>query len=125
MNNNIYDKTEFIIRNKVLELDSYIRLNIVSVIPSVNRDIRIHLLDELYSIVKNLHYAIYTKGNIRIKYLTDIIVSISTIDYLFNYIKTYHNLNELKLTNAFKKILDVRNMIKKWKMTEESKKNAK
>ena len=124
-NEGVYYKTEFVIREKVLDLDCYIRAHIVNAIPAVNRDIRIHILDELYNIVKNLHYAIYTKGNVRIKYLTDVIVNISLLDYLFTIVSKYKNINELKLREAIKKLLDVRNMIKKWKTTEEAKKNEK
>ena len=122
MNNNNYEKQEFVIREKVLSLDSYIRKYIVNIIPRINRDIRIHLLDELYNLVKNLHYAIYNKGNIRIKYLTDIIINISLIDYLLGIINKY-DVNDLYMRNTLKKLLDIKNMINKWKLTEESKKN--
>lgn len=118
----VYEKEEFVIRSKVLEFDKYVRQHIISIIPSKDRDIRIHFLDELYNVVKNLHYAVYTKGNIRVKYLTELIVNISLLDYLFNFVIGYSNSNNLKVHNALNKLLDVRNMIKKWKLTEESKK---
>lgn len=118
-----YSKGEFIIREKSIVLDKYVRDNIANAIPSVHRDIKIHLLDELYNVIRNLHFAIYNKGNIRIKYITEIIINISLIDYLFGYIKDYDSVNKLKLRKATKMLLDVRNMIKKWKLTEESKKN--
>lgn len=123
MESSKYNRDEFVIREKVILFDKYVRDNIANAIPSVHRDIKIHLLDEVYNVVKNLHFAIYNKGNIRIKYITEIIVNISLIDYLFGFIENYDGINKLKLRNATKMLLDVRNMIKRWKLTEESKKN--
>ena len=51
-------------------------------IPNVRRDLRIHLLDEVYMLSKNMFYATYNKGNIRIKYLIEMQVNISLIDMM-------------------------------------------
>jgi len=72
---------EFILYNKTRDFNSYIRLNIANSIPSIYRDIRIHLLDECYSLVSLLFGAIYNKGNIRMKYLNDMRIKLSLIDY--------------------------------------------
>lgn len=60
------------------------RNNITFAIPSVHRDIRIKLLDESYSLIKTLLYATYNKGNIRSKYINDLIVNISMLDFILD-----------------------------------------
>ena len=76
--NDVYD---FTIYNKVCDFNDYVRINVANNIPSVYRDIRIHLLDECYNLVSLLFGAVYNKGNIRIniwiiKYLLDKILMI-------------------------------------------------
>ena len=67
--NDVYD---FTIYNKVRDFNDYVRVNIANSIPSVYRDIRMHLLDECYNLVSLLFSAVYNKGNIRMKYLIDL-----------------------------------------------------
>ena len=64
--------SEFKIYNKVAEFNRYVRNTITNFITSVHRDIRIHLLDENYSLLHNLLSASYNKGNIRIKYISEV-----------------------------------------------------
>lgn len=65
-------------------------------IPNVRRNLRIHLLDEVYMLSKNMFYATYNKGNIRIKYLIEMQVNISLIDMMSS---------EIMSLNCVKKIL--------------------
>ena len=118
MERKVYDTEEFYIRSKMIELDKYIRKFLVNSIPSNNRDLRIHLLDELYSMIKNLHYAIANNKNIRIKSITDTLISISMIDYIFESLNKCDSVNQLHLRKATEKLLDLRNMIKSWKNKE-------
>ena len=71
----------------ILDFDDYTRKYVANCIPSVDRDVRIHLLDEIYNLEKSIIYAINTKGNVRIKHLIDSKVSISLIDMLFQKVR--------------------------------------
>ena len=73
---------EFKIYNKAVSYNNYIRTYVVPTIPSIHRDLRIHLLDESYNLIKTIMYASYNKGNIRNKYLNEVCVIICMNDYL-------------------------------------------
>ena len=75
---------DFTIYNKIKDFNGYVRANIANSIPSIYRDMRIHLLDECYNLISLLFGVIYSKGNIRLKYLNDINVKLSLSDYLFS-----------------------------------------
>ena len=112
----------FKIYSSALNFDKYIRKNLVYEISKIDRDIRIHLLDESYYMLKNLNKAIYNKGNVRIKYLVDLIVNITMLDYLLGYLKD-KNINHNHLLSAINKLTNLKNMIFSWRNTEEIKKN--
>lgn len=57
--------------NKILDYGSYVKRYVVIAIPSVSRDLRIHFLDEVYMLTKNIFYDTYNKGSIRMKYLIE------------------------------------------------------
>jgi len=75
------DNQGFALYNKIRDFNTYVRINTANSIPSVYRDIRIHLLDECYNSASLLFGAIYNKGNIRMKYLNDMRIKLSLIDY--------------------------------------------
>ncbi len=50
-------KQEFNLYNKITYYISYIRKHVIINIPKIHNDIRIHLLDESYNLVKLLRYA--------------------------------------------------------------------
>ena len=81
---------DFILLKKISIFNEYVDEYIVSLIPNVHRNVRIHLLDEIYNLQKYLYEAIYNKGNIRSKYINEMIVSISLIDNLFRSILKYN-----------------------------------
>ena len=114
--------SEFKLLNKVTELDRYIRNNIIPTIPSVHRDLKIHLLDESYSLVKTLLQSSFNKGNIRNKYINDLIINISLLDYLLGEIGEINN-NKKKCLVAIKLLSDVKNMVYAWKSNIDEKNN--
>lgn len=114
---------EFKMFNKVTTLDKYIRNNIVPTIPSVHRDLKIHLLDESYSLIKTLLQASFNKGNIRNKYLNDLIVIISLVDYLLGEVGEINN-NKKKCLVAIKLLADVKNMVYAWKSNIDEKNSS-
>ena len=63
----------------ILDFDDYNRTYIVNSIPSINRDIRIHMLDEIYNLEKSILYAINTKGNITSNNYILILVELSNL----------------------------------------------
>ena len=64
--------TDFKLYQEIIKYDKYIRRYVAPVIPSVHRDLKIHLLDESYNLERGLLEAQYTRGNIRMKHMIDI-----------------------------------------------------
>lgn len=117
MNNN------FAIYNQILEFRKYTRTYLLVNIPKVHSDIRIHFTDESYKLVELLYMAIYTKGNIRYKNITEMLVRISLLDMLLEEIKELKVVksNYIHTTSAMLK--EIQNMTFKWKDNEEKKTN--
>lgn len=113
---------DFTIYNKVRDFNNYIRINIANCIPSIHRDIRIHLLDECYNLSSSLFSAIYNKGNIRMKHLTDIRVKLSLINMLFDDIRDLEIIKSKKMNVAISKLAVIKNIIYGWIVNEENKK---
>ena len=76
--------SDFTLYNEIIKYDKYVRKYVANNIPSIYRDLRIHLIDECYNLKKCLLYAQYNKDNIRVKYITEMIVVISMIDIISN-----------------------------------------
>lgn len=117
--NNNYD---FTIYNKIFDYSQYVRNYIAVSIPNNNRDIRIHLLDEIYSLSKNMFYAIYNKGNIRMKHIVDMQINISLIDMLTRQIQELKCISKKNIDSSIKKLSDIKNIVYAWKYNEEEKK---
>lgn len=117
--NNNYD---FTIYNKIFDYSQYVRTYIAVSIPNNNRDIRIHLLDEIYSLSKNMFYAIYNKGNIRMKHIVDMQINISLIDMLTGQIQELKCVSKKNIDSSIKKLSDIKNIVYAWKYNEEEKK---
>ena len=113
------DKQDFTIYNKIRDFNSYVRINIANSIPSVYRDIRIHLLDECYSLASFLFGATYNKGNIRLKYLNDMRIKLSLIDLLFSEIRDYKLVKDKTLNTAISKLATIKNIVYGWIINEE------
>lgn len=75
---------EYTLYNKIKDFNSYLWINVANSIPSVCRDIRIHLLDECYNLTSLLFGATYNKGNVRLKYLNDMRIKLSLLDLLIS-----------------------------------------
>lgn len=113
---------EFTLYNKIRDFNSYIRLNIANDIPSVHRDIRIHLLDECYNLISLLFCAVYNKGNIRLKYLNDMRVKISLIDFLISEMQDNKIIKNKTLNVAISKLATIKNIVYGWVLNEEKEK---
>ena len=97
-------------------------MNIANSIPSIHRDMRIHLLDECYNLVSLLFGAVYNKGNIRLKYLNYLRVKLSLIDYIFTDIKDCRVIKYKTLEVAISKLATIKNIIYGWIINEEKSK---
>ena len=60
----MHENKEFKLYVEILNYSRYIRKYVLCNIPNVHRDLRIHLMDEVNSLIRNLVSAESTKGNI-------------------------------------------------------------
>lgn len=116
------ENKQYRLYSKILDFNHYVRTYIVNTIPSVHRDLRIHLLDEIFLLTKNLFYATYNKGNIRMKYLIEIKVNLSIIDMLITEISNLQCMKKTSFHASINKLSDIKNIIYGWVLNEESKK---
>ena len=104
-------KSDFVLYNKIIYYDKYVRRYLPSVIPSVYRDLRIHLFDENYNLIKYLYKVSYTKGNIKNKYITEMLVTISLIDYLLSTILDFCPKGKKYITKSIGMLTEIKNII--------------
>ncbi len=114
----------FTIYNKILDYKDYTKQYIICNIPRNNRDIRIHFLDEMYHLSKNMYYAVYNKGNIRMKYLIEMQVNISLLDMMMSELRNLPNIPNKRVYSATRKLSEIKNIVYAWKINEESKKKT-
>lgn len=108
--------------SKILFFTKYSRNYILSSIPKVHSDIKIHYADELYNLTKNMFYATYNKGNIRMKYLVEAQVNLSMIDFLLTQVKELNCVKIKTVNSAVNLLTEIKNIIYGWKFNEEEKK---
>lgn len=113
---------DFTLYNKILDYKKYIQTYLVVSIPNNRRDLRIHFLDEVYSLSKDMFLAIYNKGNVRMKYLIEMQVHISMLDMMTLELKDEEQVSKRHITVSIQKLSEIKNIIYAWKINEESKK---
>ena len=69
-----------------------------------------------------MFHAIYTKGNVRMKYLIEMEVSISMIDMLSTIIVNFNCASKSKVISSIKKLEEIKNITYAWIINEEKKK---
>lgn len=111
----------FHLETKIKNFDKYIQKYISGNISKVHRNLKIHLEDECYNLVKFLYQAIFTKGNIRSKNLTDMLVTLSLIDHLLDEAKEEKNINPKKLETSISQMVEIKNMTRAWRESHEQK----
>lgn len=72
---------DFIIYNKVKWLIDYTDVYIINSYSKVRISIKIKLQDNLYNLLENLIRSVVNKGNIRNKYINEMLVNIMLLDY--------------------------------------------
>lgn len=108
--------------NKIIAFTKYSRSYILTTIPKIHSDIKIHYADELYNLTKNMYYATYNKGNIRMKYLVESQVNLGMIDFLLLQIKDLKCMKNKNINSAINMLSEIKNIIYGWKFNEEKKK---
>ena len=71
-----------------------------------------------------MFYAVYNKGNVRMKYLVEMQVVISLLDMLTSELQFFPKIPKNKLNSATQKLSEIKNIIYAWKLNEESKKKT-
>ena len=104
----------FKLMDKIKDYDLYTRKYVINDIPKVHNDIRIHILDELFELVKNVKLSSFTKGNVQVKNLISVLTNISVLDYLFDIILELNLCNRDKTTKSLSKLADIKNICYSW-----------
>lgn len=112
---------EYSLYNKINSFISYTEQYIINNIPSNKRHLRIKLIDEIYKLPKYMFYSSYNKGNIRMKYLTELQVTISMIDMFFIRLKDISSIKKHNLNCSISYLGDIKNIVYGWKLKEEKK----
>lgn len=115
MNNELKSNDNtFKLIDKVKDYDLYLRKYVLINIPKVHNDIRIHILDELYYLIKNIRLCTFNKGNILNKYLIESLVNISVLDYLFDNLIELNIGDKKKIITSLSKLANIKNIIYSW-----------
>lgn len=85
----MHNDNEFKLYIEALNYSRYIRRYVLNNIPAIHRDLRIHLMDEIYNLMRNLISAENTKGNIRVKYITEMQINIKMLDMISDDIREF------------------------------------
>jgi len=99
---------------QLADLVSYVNTYITNTIPSVHRDTRIHLLDEIYNLRKNILYSINTIDDNRINYLIDTKMNILMIELMFNDIKKMNCCKIDRLDDGEKMLNSIKKIVYDW-----------
>ena len=115
----MHEDKGFKLYNKVLQYNKYVRKYIIHTIPKVHRDLKIKLLDESYNLMRYLFEAEFTKGNIRVKNITEMLVTISMIDFITSGLFDIKETNKKHLESSVRLLTEIKNMTYSWKRNPE------
>lgn len=111
----------FIIYNKVHWLINYSDTYILNSFSKVHNSIKVRLQDNLYGLLDNLIRSSVNVGNIRSKYLKEMLVNIYLLD-LYIGISLEKKIIKKKRFNSFINSLnELRKMVNSWSMNEKKK----
>ena len=115
----MHNNKDFNLYTRVVNYDEYLRINVATCIPNVQRDLRIHLLDESYNLLRSLYEAEYTKGNIRMKNITEMLVIISMLDFISAELLEYCPNKIRKIIKSIEMLTEIKNMTYSWRKNPE------
>lgn len=120
MRERIHNSSNFQIENKIGEFNTYIRKYIIPAIPKVHTNLKIKLEDESFNMIRCMYSAIWTKGNIKSKNITEILIGISVIDYLIENIKELKFVSSARIINSISLLTDIKILVQGWKKSVEN-----
>lgn len=115
----------FQVENKIKAFVKYVDTHISVSVPKVHCNLRIHLQDECYNLIRNLYEAIWTKGNIRLKNITEMLVSISLLDYYIDLVGDIKCVPKKKIETSISLLTDIKILVQGWRKNCESEKSQK
>ena len=115
----MHEDYDFKLYREILNYSRYIRKYVLANIPNVHRDLRIHLMDEVNGLIRNVVSADSTKGNIRLKYITEMIINIKMLDILSNDIRDFCPKCKNHINKSISLLTKVRVMTYGWRQNPE------
>ena len=115
----MHTSNEFKLYREIINYSNYIRQYVVSDISNVQRDLRIHLMDEIYSLTRNLVSAQSTRGNIRIKYITEMLINEKMLDIISDDIRLFCPKSKKHIDKSIAYLTKIKNMTYAWKENPE------
>jgi len=117
------EEKSFKLYNKVLQYNKYIRKYILISIPKIHRDLKIRMADESYNLTRYLYEAEFTKGNIRLKNINEMLVTISMLDFITTELLDIKDVNKKHLESSIRLLTEIKNMSYAWHNNPEPKTN--
>ena len=111
---------EFRLYREIVKYSNYIRRYVLGTITNVHRDLRIHLMDEVYALERNLVSATSTKGNIRMKYITEMIIIEKMLDLISDDIRTFCPKSKKKIDKSIEYLVKIKSMTYAWRDNPET-----
>lgn len=121
----MHENKEFKLYVEILNYSRYIRKYVLCNIPNVHRDLRIHLMDEVNSLIRNLVSAESTKGNIRMKYITEMIINIKMLDIISSDIRDFCPESKKHINKSVAILATLKNMTYGWQQNPEPNESTK
>lgn len=115
----MHNNNEFRLYSEVLNYSRYIRKYVLCTIPNIYRDLRVHLMDEIYSLERNLISAENTRGNIRMKYITEMQTNGKMLDIISADIIEFCSDSKKHIEKSISILTKIRNMTYAWKQNPE------
>ena len=116
---NKYSNT-FRLADKAYAMDKYVRSQIANNIPNTHRDIRIHLMDEMYRIAQEIYAASFTVGNVRRKHLTELKIHLTLTDMLLRQVYDLRCVKSIKLEHVAALLREMKTITYGWAQREEA-----
>jgi len=116
----MHNSNEFQLYTQTVNYSSYVRKNLCVNIPKIHSDIRVHLQEESYNLVKTLLEAQFTKGNIRLKSITNMQITISLLDFLTTELQELNCVTKKNIEISLRMLTQIKNMTYAWKKSIEN-----
>jgi len=112
---------EFLLLNKIKQLNIYTEQYIFSSFPKKDLALKIRLEENLYLLVEYTIKANVNKGNIRGKYQTELLSSIYLLDYYIGIVYEKKIILKKRFEAFLNMLLEIKKITIKWKENEEKK----